>query len=387
METVAIKKISSSKELQDFFRDAQERNAPVTLYRKSTSDGIALDFNEWNGIEVFDVDNLMVIVSPGIQMKELNSVALEKGLRFIPADSPGYSSLSVGEWAYRGCPNPSSWKYGAGKHFLLGSTYVFPNGEITSVGGKCIKNVTGYDFTRFLSGAYSDLAVGVQYIIKLMPQPECRYRYDVTVNSLAEAIRLVGELQNRSVPPAWLFWADEVAGSKLFGQEQKGHRILFELDGNEAEVNNYKAAVDNMLAACKNDQHSPAESMPDMSGLEFSSSEFWLLDEYKIPYSAVDSFAIKFTQKLSEHGLRGGIFGQLADGKIHVYIEKAQSSAIEKFLDALNVETFSLGGSVCGKYSRLYGINRSNPMISLEQAFRKKIDPNLIFNQLTEVAR
>jgi len=377
---IKIRTVTDSIELQEVFREAQAKKTPVSLYRKAKAGGIALDFSEWKEIEVFDIDNLMVIVPPGTLLKELNAVASAKGLRFIPADTPAYENLSVGEWAYQGCPNPSVWKYGAGKHFLLGGSYVLPTGEITPVGGKCIKNVTGYDFTRFLTGAYADLAVGVRYIIKLMPQPAYRKRYDVTFKTLTEAIALIDYLQSRPVPPAWLFWADETTGSKLFGQAQKGQRVLFELDGNEAEVRDQAKEVDAHLAGVNSEIAAEAATIPNLSGLEETTEGFWLLDELKIPYTAVESFAAKLNKLLGEKGIQGGLFGQLADGKIHLYLQQdpQQSKAV---ITALQAEAYALGGIGSGKYARLYEGAANSPLAALENAFRQHIDPQQIFNQ------
>ncbi len=378
--SIQIRTVTDAIVLQEVFRQAQEKKTPVSLYRKAQLGGIALDFSDWKEIEVFDIDNLMVIVPPGTLLKELNAVAVAKGLRFIPADTPAYENLTIGEWAYRGCPNPSVWKYGAGKHFLLGGNYVLPNGDITPVGGKCIKNVTGYDFTRFLTGAYADLAVGVRYIIKLMPQPAYRKRYDVTVPTLAKAIELIHYLHSRSVPPAWFFWADEAAGSKLFGQAQTGQRILFELDGNEAEVLDYAKEVDAYLAAVNSQAAAEPATIPALSGLEENTDGFWLLDELKVPYTAMESFAAKLAKLLGEKGVQGGLFGQLADGKIHLCLnQKAELS--KDLITALQAEAYALGGAASGKYDRLYERKANSPLAALETAFKQRIDPQQIFNQ------
>ncbi|MBP1764008.1 MAG: glcD: glycolate oxidase, subunit GlcD [Firmicutes bacterium] len=380
MSDAAVKKVSSSEQLQELFRQAQEQKIPVSLYRKPKSEGIALDFSEWKDIEVFDIDNLMVIVPPGTVLKDLNAIVSEKGLRFIPADTPAFEQLSVGEWAYRGCPNPSVWKYGAGKHFLLGGSYVLPNGDVTPVGGKCIKNVTGYDFTRFLTGAYADLAVGVRYIIKLMPQPAFRKRYDVTVNSIKSAIELVHYLQSRPVPPAWLFWADETAGSKLFGQPQKGQRILFELDGNEAEVQDYAKEMDAYLASSQGQIAAVPATIPELSRVEETMDGFWLLDEFKVSYTAVATFAEKLAKLMAEKGVQGGLFGQLADGKIHLYLSQETANS-KDIITALQAEAYALGGAASGKYDRLYAPKTNSPLAMLETAFKQRIDPQQIFNQ------
>lgn len=384
MEGVNTVAVSSSEQLKDLFRQAQQEKTPVYLYRKPGNHGISLDLSKWNKIEVFDIDNLMVIVPPGITLKDLNEVATAEGLRFIPADSPYLESLSVGEWVYRGCPNIMAWKYGAGKHFLLGSSYVFPNGEATAVGGKCIKNVSGYDFTRFLAGG--DFAAGVQFVLKLMPQPACRRRYDVKLSSLEAAISLVRKLQSCPVPPAWLYWADMAAGSKLFKQQQQGHRVIFELDSNEAEVNAYAAAVDKMLTAYKAKKLDTATPLPDVSYLEAGEEGFWLLDEFKVPYSAVNTFAETVKKAMQEYHWQGGLFGQLADGKIDLYIEKTDSR-INSFITKLQEEARALGGAASGKYERLSSGNASGILAVLEKDFKRRMDPAQIFNRPAEVAK
>lgn len=385
MKGIKTLAVSASEQLQAVFRQSQQEKNPVYLYRKPGEHGISLDLSQWNEIEVFDVDNLMAIVPPGIILSDLNKAAADKGLRFIPADSPYMASLSVGEWAYRGCPNLLSWKYGAGKHFLLGSSYVFPNGEATAVGGKCIKNVSGYDLTRFLAGAYSDFAVGVQFVLKLMPQPACRRCYDVEVNSLETVIKLVGALQSRPVPPSWLYWADQSAGTRLFRQKQQGHRVIFELDGNEAEVGDYAATVNSLLIACKAKMIASNTALPDMSYLETTEEGFWLLDEFKVPYPAVNQFAEAVKKAMQEYHWEGGLFGQLADGKINLYVKKADGR-IHSFITKLQDEVRALGGAASGKYERVYGAGGSGKLAALERDFKQRMDPAQIFNRPAEVA-
>ena len=380
MEGNAIsKKVTAIEELQEIFRQAQQEGTPVSLYRDNQADGIALDLSEWNEMEVFDLDNLMVIVPPGILLKDIQAVALDKGIRFIPAETPAYASMSVGEWAYRGCPNPGSLKFGAGKHFLLGASYVLPSGDLIKVGGMCIKNVTGYDLTRFLSGPYADLAVGVRYVIKLMPQPIARKRFEYRVESTEKAAELVKVLNGRSVPPAWLYWFDSAVGSKLFGTEQTGERVMFELDGNQAELEREQTEIGERLAGIGQQADVIAE-LPDMSFLENETDAFWLMDEFKVRPGKVAEFAAKFAQLRAEYGVGGGLFGQLADGKIHLYLQ-ARSEATEKIITALQTAARELNGAFTGKYQRLYGTVADNPMAALEEAMKKQLDPKLIFNR------
>lgn len=385
MGNVDSRIVTSSDELQEILLLAQQLKTAVHLYRQGNG-GIQLDFSQWKEIEQFDADNLMIIAPPGLKLQDLNAAIAAQGLRFIPADSPAFAQLSVGEWAYRGCPNLSAWKYGAGKHFLLGASYVLPNGEIVPVGGKCIKNVSGYDFTRFLTGAYADLAVGVQYVIKLMPQPACRIAYHVELASLSDAIKLVGMLHNHPVPPVWLFWMDQVTGEKLTGGAQAGHRIMFELDGNEAEVREYAETVERIFIDCNVKIVEGQTAPPDLSGLEKELNEFWLLDEFKIPYPQVGHFAAEADRLLVKAGCRGGLFGQLADGKIHLYAAK-EEKALTELVHSLQNVARNLGGTASGKYQRLYQSGLAGKLMDLEKAFKRRYDPAGILNRSEEVSQ
>lgn len=387
MGRITTQKVTSSSELQEIFRQAQQIKTPVYLYQdKNVKDGIIIDLSDWNQIEQFDVDNLMIVVPPGLLLKDLNAIANGKGLRFIPADTPVFENLSVGEWAYRGCPNLSSWKYGAGKHFLLGTTYVFPNGDMISVGGKCIKNVTGYDFTRFMTGPYADLAAGVQYIIKLMPQPANKVTFHVEIGALDNAIGLVRTLQERLVPPAWLFWMDKTVGTKLGYKMQNEHRIIFELDGNETEVKEYVQDIQTILAGYKANIVEEAAVLPDMAFIENQSKDFWLLDEFKVPYTEVAGFALEVKCILDKVGCTGGLFGQLADGKIHLFIEQDREKVGDHVTAMQNVAQ-KLGGAISGKYQRLYQGRINGKLAELEMMFKQRVDPEGIFNRAKEAAR
>lgn len=381
MDEMRVKKVCQKEDLQEIFRQAQMSKTPVSAYRKPVAGGISLDFSQWRDIELFDMDNLMVIVPPGTLLKELNALAAQNGMRFVPADTPLFEKLSVGEWAYRGCPNPSAWKYGAGKHFLLGSTYVFPTGEMAAVGGKCIKNVTGYDFTRFFTGAYADLGLGVQYIIKLMPQPEYRRRYDATFSSLKDVVEFATQLQGRSVPPAWLYWFDEGAGSRLFDKPQQGQRVIFELDGNTAEVRSHAAEIDKLMKRFQCQTAGTAGDLPDLSFIENCNDSFWLMDELKIPYPSVTNFADCFREALAQSGESGGLFGQLADGKIHVFLDQPLSPATRTVMAELQTASKTFGGCASGKFARLYGKPEATSLSILESSIKKRVDPELIFNR------
>lgn len=373
--------VSSEAQLQKIFREAQNTGDSICLYRTPSGAGQVLDFNEWNEIVSFDVDNLMVVVRPGITIGKLNEVVSQKGLRFIPGDTKYNETLSVGEWAYRGCPNLYHWKYGAGKHFVLGANYVFPNGEVASVGGRCIKNVSGYDLTRFLMGAYADIAIGTQFILKLMPLPICRKKYSVVADEVEDVISFVRELQERPVPPAWMFWADKTVAKKIQGTNEDKHQIWFEIDGNENEVDAYAAEIEKSIRLLKMKLKNEDNVLGDFSYIEQKKDEFWIIEEFKLSFLKMRDFSDFVGDVLQSFNCKGGLCGQIGDGKISLFLENKEEAVIKEIMMVSKQYVRKIGGEISGKYDRMNGIYDNEVLKRVECAIVKQTDPNQIFNR------
>jgi glycolate oxidase len=180
----------SIEELQHVFRTSSDTGRPIYVYRKSNHDGLTIDLAKLDKIIEIDAANLVATVGPGVKLGKLAERLAEQGLRFIPADTPFYHDTTVGQLFYQGCSNLSSLKYGYTKHFLMGSEIVLPTGEVLKAGGKTVKNVTGYDFTRFFNAPYTDYGVTAKFLLKLLPLPETRKNIGATFTRLEEMLLL-----------------------------------------------------------------------------------------------------------------------------------------------------------------------------------------------------
>jgi glycolate oxidase len=185
----------NAAEVQTLFKKAFKENIPVYVYRQAAEGGAAVSLLGLDKIIEIDAANLVATVEPGVELGSLNSALREQGLRFVPADNVFYQKKILGEFIYEGCSNLLSTKYGITKHFLMGSALVLPNGEMLNTGGKTVKNVTGYDFTRFFNGSYANLGVAVKYLLKLLPLPETRKNITVKVKDTAAAISIIKEMR------------------------------------------------------------------------------------------------------------------------------------------------------------------------------------------------
>ena len=65
---------------------------------------------------------------------------------------------------------PRRFKVGSARDHVLGFQGVNGKGEIIKSGGTVVKNVTGYDLSKILSGSFGTLAVLTEISIKVLPK-------------------------------------------------------------------------------------------------------------------------------------------------------------------------------------------------------------------------
>ncbi len=368
-------KVASATELQQLFQTATAEDTPVYVYRQG--EGIQVDLREMNRILEIDKDNLVATVEPGVKLKDLAEGLQRQGLRFVPAELVGLEEQTVGEWVYTGCANPLAWKYGGGKFFVMGGEFVLPDGRLLVTGGKTVKNVTGYDFVRFLNGAYSDFAVGVKFLLKLLPQAAATCCLELQLPTLEKTLAFVEELRQRPAVPAGLFWLDEAAQRQVALGD--GQKLWLRFDGVQEEVAEQAAWAREAVSEKQGQVLGESAGLPALSAFSWGQA-FLLTDEYKVPFPQVGSFLTKALQAGHELGLQPGFFGQLGEGKLHLVLPLGAPvpAALVRQLQCLARE---LGGASNGKFERLYGTVEQGPLTVIEQQMKKRFDPRGVLNR------
>lgn len=367
-------------ELQQIMRTANESNKPVFAYLNPNIQNAArLNLENFDRILEIDPTNLVVTVESNVKLGDLAKALSEKGLRFIPADF--YQNKSVGEFYYEGISNICSLKYGPAKHFLMGSEIVLPSGEILNTGGKTVKNVTGYDMTRFMNSSYANLGVTVKFLLKIHPIPEkqkvciARFKDYSSVNNFVET------LKDLKILPVYFVWADENCQSIIGFEDKSGNGsqlVLFELDGVQEEVEQQWLIVEDLLenkkAVSVTSQDDEFTETGLFSDLFTPSSGFALIDEFKIKYSDQSKFVDQFYSAVHRSGVRAGLFGQIAEGKLSVrFADKVEKCT--GLIDSLTQIVSDMNGFSSGRYKRLLGSAPTGVLAEIEERLKKFFDP------------
>lgn len=139
--------------------------------------GHVLDLSALNGITLYEPEELVLTAKAGTPVTDIEAAVAEKGqqLAFEPPDLTrlyGTQGGTLGGLVSANLGGPRRFKAGAARDHVLGIEGVSGRGEAFKAGGRVVKNVTGYDLCKVVSGAYGTLAALTDITIKVLPAPE-----------------------------------------------------------------------------------------------------------------------------------------------------------------------------------------------------------------------
>ena len=138
-----------------------------------------LSMRDFGGIDLYEPEELVLSARAGTSMNELEQRLAQQGqqLAFEPPDFGPLFGLPAGGGSLGGAigcnlAGPRRISAGAARDHVLGFRGVNGSGEIFKAGGRVVKNVTGFDLSKLLSGSFGTLAVMTEITIKVLPAPE-----------------------------------------------------------------------------------------------------------------------------------------------------------------------------------------------------------------------
>jgi glycolate oxidase FAD binding subunit len=153
-----------------------------------------LDLSQIAGIVNYEAPELILTARPGTPLGQIQSVLRGKG-QMLSFEPPSWLKLleSAGEPTLGGVlacnlSGPRRVRAGAARDFILGFSAVSGRGEIFKAGGKVVKNVTGFDLSKLMTGSFGTLAVLTEVTLKVMPRPQTEST--VLLHALADNVAI-----------------------------------------------------------------------------------------------------------------------------------------------------------------------------------------------------
>lgn len=137
-----------------------------------------LDFSNIKGISLYEPEELVLSAGSGCLLADIEQKIDAAGQAFA-FEPPDLSHLlgsnsrgTLGGMVASGFAGPRRVKAGGVRDHVLGVRAVSGRGEVFKTGGRVVKNVTGYDLPKILSGSWGTLAAMTEITFKVLPKPE-----------------------------------------------------------------------------------------------------------------------------------------------------------------------------------------------------------------------
>ncbi len=164
---------------------------------------IALDTTGLSRVLAFDPRNLNLAVLTGMSLEAINEFlgVQEKGF-FLPLDPPMVQRATIGGVYAANASGPSRLRYGTVRDQVLGIRGVDARGNEVGFGGKTVKNVSGYDLTKFLIGSAGSLYLLTSISLRIHPLPDSASVCELTLGSLEELEKFLSALRTSVLVPS-----------------------------------------------------------------------------------------------------------------------------------------------------------------------------------------
>ncbi|MEE4188754.1 MAG: FAD-binding protein [Roseobacter sp.] len=157
-------------------------NGPLSVRGGGTRgigvEGTALSASALSGISLYEPGALTMVAGAGTPVEEIEAALAKEGQRlaFEPMDHRALlgtqGTPTIGAVVSANISGPRRIQGGAARDYALGVRFVDGTGAIVKNGGRVMKNVTGYDLVKLMSGAHGTLGVLTEVALKVLPVPE-----------------------------------------------------------------------------------------------------------------------------------------------------------------------------------------------------------------------
>lgn len=363
-------------------------------------------FNHWNKIIEIDQDNLTVMVEPGVITANLQAEVEKIGLMYPP--DPGSSSIStIGGNVAENAGGLRGLKYGVTKNYVMGLELVLPTGEIIFTGGKCVKDVAGYNLKDLLIGSEGTLGVITKILLRVIPKIETARTFLVFYASMEDAAQTVSEIIRSKITPSMLEFLDNTTIRCIEEYTHIGLPVetdallLIEIDGKKSVVDEEANLIH---AICKNRNAvniKYAESEEESLTLKkarraaFASlaraAQTTLSEDVAVPRSEIARLVRRIKEIGAKYNVRIGTFGHAGDGNLHPnYLtdrrDKIGFANAEKAIIDVEEAAIQLGGTITGEHGvglykkRLLEKMIGSPAVRMMRMIKELMDPMNVIN-------
>lgn len=373
--------------------------------------GIVISDERMNKIIEIDAENMTATVEAGVITSEINAAAAEKGLWYA-----GYpmslESCHIGGNVAENAGGGNAVKYGVTMRYVLGLELVTPTGAILELGGKQMKDVSGFSLKELFVGSEGTLGYVTKVILKLLPQLKNRTVLLALFPDTESAIAAVPRIMAGSgVIPSAIEYIDRysyIEACRFLNEdlpsEGVGAALLVELDGTDADALELDADTAGQICSDRGaleiyvaDNATTRERVwavrRNIDEALRLSDPIQIDEDTVVPVSAIPAFTRGLAEIAEKYGVKIANFGHAGDGNLHPSIMKKEGISLEEWdvlRNRIETDVFLLTRELGGALSGEHGIGSKRrdfftglcqpEQLEVMRAIKKALDPNNIMN-------
>ena len=369
----------TSEEVASCVRLAREAGVPVVTRGSGTglsggsvpvAGGLVLCLAQMDQILEVDAQNLTLRAQAGVITKEIDDAAGRVGL-FYPPDPGSMKISTIGGNVAENSGGLRGLKYGVTRDYVMGLRVVLPDGTLTQLGNKCVKDVAGYSMKDLFIGSEGTLGIITEVMLKLVPRPAARRTMLALYDRMEDAAETITAIIGARIIPCTLEFLDRMTVGCVEDFAQIGLPteveavVLMETDGHPAVVEEEAAQ---MMALAR--QHGAREvraAADDAEAAQLATARrsafsalarrrpTTILEDVTVPRTELAHMVTFIRQVAQRHRLMVGTFGHLGDGNLHPTFltderDTEEMHRVEQALEEIVDETIRLGGTVTGEH-------------------------------------
>nr|WP_246438346.1 FAD-linked oxidase C-terminal domain-containing protein [Prosthecobacter vanneervenii] len=356
-------------------------------------------------IEV-DEKNLTLRAQSGVITKEIDDACAKVGL-FYPPDPGSMKISTIGGNVAENSGGLRGLKYGVTRDYVMGFEVVLPDGTLTFLGNKCVKDVAGYSMKDIFIGSEGTLGIITEVILKVLPRPKARKTMLALYDSMEDAAKTISAIIAAKIIPCTLEFLDRVTVQCVEDYAKIGlptdveALVLMETDGHPVVVEEEAAQM--MALAKANGARDVRAAADEAEGARLAAARrnafsalarvrpTTILEDVTVPRSELAAMVAFIDAVAKKHKLQIGTFGHLGDGNLHPTFltnerDHEEMHRIELALEEIVEETIRVGGTVTGEHG--VGLAKKSFLkrqlgegsYELMRSIKKALDPQGLLN-------
>ena len=403
-QVVALMQIAFAHKIPVVPRGAGSGNVGGAL---PVENGLVVSFECMKQIREFDPDNRLVVVEPGVVTEDISKLARTQNLFYAPDPGSGAYSHIGGNIAMNAA-GPRAIKYGVTRDHVLGLKAVTGDGKTIVTGCRTSKGVTGYDFTRLLTGSEGTLALITEATLKLVPAPEAVATLRVCYTSNRSACEAVQRVMRQPVLPCALEFMDQRSIQAILPTGAANDLpagtaalLMVEADGTAQDVPRQIDALknallgDGVLEIREGVTREQAQALwiarKSLSHAVKQYAPRKINEDVVVPVSRLAELVDFLDAQGHRYGFPIVSFGHAGNGNLHVNLmvhpdDRAEMSQAQDCLKEIFQTVLKLGGTLSGEHGigtekRAYlDMEIGADTLALMHAIKKQFDPANILN-------